>query len=89
MPEDVRRFMMSMREGGGASASPEEILGVMRGFKDNVTLDHLYRDQVRYARYARYTSHCHRLCVASSAHLTTPPPPLSPPLFALRLSRRI
>ena len=42
MPDDVRRFMMEMRE-GGAQASPEELFTMMRGFKDNVTLDHLYR----------------------------------------------
>ena len=38
--------MISMRE-GGRSASPEELLTMMKGFKDNVTLDHLYREQVR------------------------------------------
>ena len=42
MPDDVRRFMIKMRE-GGAQASPEELFTMMRGFKDNVTLDHLYR----------------------------------------------
>ena len=46
MPDDVRRFMVSMREGGGSQASTDELLSMMRGFKDNVTLDHLYRDQL-------------------------------------------
>lgn len=42
---DVKEFMMRMKEGGRA-ASPDELLSMMRGFKDNVTLDHLYRDQL-------------------------------------------
>jgi len=42
---DVREFMLRMKAGGRA-ASTEELLSVMRGFKDNVTLDHLYRDQL-------------------------------------------
>jgi len=42
---DVREFMVRMKEGGRA-ASADELLSVMRGFKDNVTLDHLYRDQL-------------------------------------------
>jgi len=46
MPEDVRRFMLQMREGGVSQSSSEELLTMMRGFKDNVTLDHLYRDQL-------------------------------------------
>jgi len=46
MPEDVRRFMVQMREGGVPNASTDELLTMMRGFKDNVTLDHLYRDQL-------------------------------------------
>ena len=45
MPKEVRDFMVSVRE-GGRRASPDELLSVMRGFKDNVTLDHLYRDQL-------------------------------------------
>lgn len=42
---NVREFMVRMKEGGRAS-STEELLSVMKGFKDNVTLDHLYRDQL-------------------------------------------
>ena len=34
-----------MKEGGRA-ASSSELIGIMKGFKDNVTLDHLYRDQL-------------------------------------------
>ena len=45
MPANLRAFMTSMREEGTA-ASPDELLKVMRGFKDNVTLDHLYREQL-------------------------------------------
>ena len=45
MITDVREFMLCMKAGGRA-ASTEELLSVMRGFKDNVTLDHLYRDQL-------------------------------------------
>ena len=36
----VRNFMLRMRQGGRA-ASPEELLGVMSKFKDNITLDGL------------------------------------------------
>jgi len=42
---DVREFMVRMKEGGRA-ASSSELIGIMKGFKDNVTLDHLYRDQL-------------------------------------------
>ena len=45
MPEDVKNFMQAMRD-GGRQASSEELFRLMRGFKDNVTLDHLYRDQL-------------------------------------------
>ena len=43
--DHVRNFMLRMRQGGRA-ASPEELLGVMSKFKDNITLDGLQRDQV-------------------------------------------
>jgi len=42
---DVREFMMRMKEGGRA-ASSKELIAMMSGFKDNITLDHLYRDQL-------------------------------------------
>jgi len=45
MNQDVREFMLRMKEGGRA-ASSEELVKMMCGFKDNVTLDHLYRDQL-------------------------------------------
>mmetsp|Transcript_13457 Transcript_13457/g.32082 ORF Transcript_13457/g.32082 Transcript_13457/m.32082 type:complete len:686 (-) Transcript_13457:483-2540(-) len=41
----VRAFMLRMRQGGRA-ASPDELLSVMRKFKDKITLDGLQRDQL-------------------------------------------
>ena len=43
--KDVRSFMLRMKEGGRAE-STDELISIMKGFKDNVTLDHLYRDQL-------------------------------------------
>ena len=42
------RLLREGREDGQAphSSSPQELLELMSGFKDNVTLDHLYRDQL-------------------------------------------
>ena len=45
MPDELRQFMVQIRD-GGTNATADELLSVMRGFKDNVTLDHLYRDQL-------------------------------------------
>ena len=47
-------MQVRMKEGGRA-ASSDELLAMMRGFKDNVTLDHLYRDQVLPAVQAHRT----------------------------------
>ena len=41
MSSDCLPHQVRMKEGGRAK-DPAELLEVMRGFKDNVTLDHLY-----------------------------------------------
>ena len=41
MTADCTPNQVRMKEGGRAK-DPAELLEVMRGFKDNVTLDHLY-----------------------------------------------
>ena len=41
MTVDCLPHQVRMKEGGRAK-DPAELLEVMRGFKDNVTLDHLY-----------------------------------------------
>ena len=57
MPEDMREFLVRMRRGGRA-ASTDELLTMMRGFKDNVTLDHLCvcNHRVTTARNRRVTT---------------------------------
>lgn len=53
----VRDFMIEIRE-GGRELSTDELLSVMRSFKDNVTLDHLTREQlVEMARFLGLNSY--------------------------------
>ena len=53
----VRDFMIEIRE-GGRELHTDELLSVMRSFKDNVTLDHLTREQlVEMARFLGLNSY--------------------------------